>query len=829
MGPGGCERVSDFGFRETRRGMDDVHLGAKVRRAVARMLQRRRATVIVVWLAVTLLAGAFAAGIRFDFSPEAVFVGQDDLVAVGNQAKATFGSADAVVVLLLEATGPDDCLCPAALRLQDEISKSLAADPDVERVDGPATVETLRFRLFRPFVYAVPVLPGGEIDEAAARAVRDWVDRSPAIVGALVAPDRRATLTAVRLNAAVRGQSALRTVLDRLETRVAAVPLPPGFRLHWSGIPTLRVDIVRGLERDQRFLLPAAAGMFLVLLCVLFRRIGISLLAMAAVLTGLAWTLGAVAATGGALNIISNVLPVLLTVIGVSNVVHVVARYAEECARPGRTREQAATATAAHAMLSCAMTFSTTAVGFVGLAAARSLVLQELGLQAALGMFFLYAAIVVLLGAGLAWFRPPQRVAEPLLDPLDQAPAEPRGAFAELGRGVVRRPWTWLAIGAILCGGACVLARRAHIDSYTSETYDRTQPFMRGLAVLDRDFGGLLPLEIILTASSPQVWDDPATLSRLESFTRWLRTQPEVGRVRSCADFLAEIENRRAPPEGAPPDAAEPDPERRRRRLQRQWQLSEQFSQTFQLRRYLSADRTAARIEVLLPDIGTRATLQLMERIAERAKLDFPADCGLMVRTTGDAAIHSVALDRFIHDLFGSLIGAAVVIFCLMGLMLNSWKLGLIAVPPNVAPLLIVLGWLGLRGLELNVAHVIVLSISLGIAVDDTVHFMLRFQEEFARDGRVEGALLRTFAGCGGAIFLTSFLIVAGLSVLLFSDFLPTRRFAELTIVTMTAALAGDLILLPALLRVTYRDRTEPRLPPPSSTAESACSPVEIG
>ncbi|MEM9703749.1 MAG: MMPL family transporter, partial [Planctomycetota bacterium] len=119
---------------------------------------------------------------------------------------------------------------------------------------------------------------------------------------------------------------------------------------------------------------------------------------------------------------------------------------------------------------------------------------------------------------------------------------------------------------------------------------------------------------------------------------------------------------------------------------------------------------------------------------------------------------------------------------------------------PNLTPLLLTLGYLRLRGLDLSAGNAIVFAVGLGVAVDDTIHFLARFQEELGKTADLQTAVARTLAASGRAIVLTSGLILAGVSVLLWSDFIPTRRFAELTCVTLAAALVGDLILLPAAL-----------------------------
>ena len=144
----------------------------------------------------------------------------------------------------------------------------------------------------------------------------------------------------------------------------------------------------------------------------------------------------------------------------------------------------------------------------------------------------------------------------------------------------------------------------------------------------------------------------------------------------------------------------------------------------------------------------------------------------------------------------------------LIALLFRSARLGLISMIPNLTPLAITLGYVAWRGYPLSAQNVIVFAIGLGVAVDNTIHFLARFREEAKSGDPLPRAIQRAFQGSGRAIVLTSLLIILGLAVLHTSDFLPTRRFAELTSVTMAAALLGDLCLLPACLALFGRRRS---------------------
>jgi hypothetical protein len=164
-----------------------------------------------------------------------------------------------------------------------------------------------------------------------------------------------------------------------------------------------------------------------------------------------------------------------------------------------------------------------------------------------------------------------------------------------------------------------------------------------------------------------------------------------------------------------------------------------------------------------------------------------------------------------IHELLISILTAAFVIFGLIAVLFRSLRIGLITIPPNVIPLLATFGYMGLRGFDLNAGNVIVFTISLGIAVDNTIHYILRFREEYNRDPDMDRATWKTLIGKGQPMCLSTLLTVIGLAVLLLSDFVPTRRFAELSIVTLTGALVGALFLLPACVAVLWK---HPAVPP---------------
>jgi predicted RND superfamily exporter protein len=155
-----------------------------------------------------------------------------------------------------------------------------------------------------------------------------------------------------------------------------------------------------------------------------------------------------------------------------------------------------------------------------------------------------------------------------------------------------------------------------------------------------------------------------------------------------------------------------------------------------------------------------------------------------------------------VSDLLGSLLVAVVVIFLLLAFFFRSIRLGLLSIPPNLIPLVATMAYMVWREIPLNVSTVIIFSISLGLAVNGTIHVLARFREEMQRGIGREAALVQAARGTGRAIVISCVTLMAGFGVLLFSSFVPVRSFGELIAVTIGGCLVATLVVLPPLLRV---------------------------
>ncbi len=753
--------------------------------------------VLAVVSVLTAMAAVAAPQIKFDFTPQAIFSGNDDLLQFSEEFNRTFGFEENSLLIVLEATGRQDLLDTQSLIWHDQLAREAAELPRVTNVQGLTTVQISRLRLLG--IASGPLVDEWPVTEESAKRARAALARSPLITGSLVSSDRRLALLILSLDPEARDIDAMRSVVDGVRALLKRHPPPEGINAWLSGLPALRVDIVEELQKDQRFLLPLAALVQLTMLFVVFRTFSGTLVPIAAVSVGLAWTTGILSASGQSFNVISNILPVLLLTVGISNCVHVISRYSEEFAHCHQDRLEAARRTMAHMAIACMLTLSTNAIGFLSLFTAQSQLLRNFAWQAAVGNAAIYFSLMAVLGAILPFFQPPTRGIGD-----SNASSKLARLMALAADSIARRPILTMLASAAVVAVFTYFGTWTRVNSQMLETYSPGHPTLRAIELVERDLGGFVPLEVSLKFDRLDRLLDPATFARIEALQAFALKQPGVLYARSYVDLFRDVHSQMTRPTA---DMSPVPKNLSSRDLTIAEMVSEENAETMSYRTFMAPDKLQARVLLRVSDLGTRRTLELIQVLEAELKQLFPADSGVTPQLTGVAYVNAIAMDRFIHTLRTSIFTASFTILAVVALGFRSIRVGLIAAIPNLSPLLITLGYIGLRGYDLNVGNMIIFTISQGMAVDDTIHFLSRFQEEMHKTGDRHRAIHATFLGTGRAIVLTTTLLVVGVSVLLLSDFVPTRRFAELICVTMTAGLIGDIVLLPASLMLFWKEK----------------------
>jgi len=776
-------------------------------RLLGTFIVRHRKVVLPIVVGIAIGCLYVVPQLQFNFSPQQFFDTDSDLGEYREQFAETFGREDN---LLAVAVIGGDVFEPQALGALRNATLDLREIETVKRAESIATFGLPRSGDAPGSLSVEPMLlqsiartdSGGPepIEARLANKLRDQTMNEPLARGRLIGGEGESAVILVWLDDAIQQVSKLKAATEQVRTTLEDHPLPDGYDYRIGGVPKLRAEIVDNLNREQLTFLPLTGLIFLLILYVLFRRPSGVVLPVAVVVMAVAATIAVMVWTDSGINIVNNVLPTVIFIIGVADSIHLLARQAEAYDREGDHLE-AIREMVAETGFACLMTSGTTAVGFISLLNADTAILKNFGWQAAAGVMIAHLFTLFFLPAALAYMQPIERRStrrDARSD--DLAPLE--NAVMVLARGVLDHPYTSIAGSVALCALFGWFASWVVIDTNLLEVFHKHHPSYRTTEIIEQRFGGFLPVEVSLKSDRDGRFRDPEVYESLHRFQRAAAEQEPVLSTQSITDFL---QSARAALLGDP-EERDAMPENRAQIEQLYLLIAGSPDAETGPNQYVTRDFSHARVLLRVGDVGARRQLELAESLNQKLHEHFGQFDDIEYRITGDAYVASAALDSFIRDLFYSLLVAAFVIFVLMALMFRSVRIGLVSMIPNVTPLVIALGFMGLQGIDLNSTTVIIFAIGLGIAVDDTIHVLTRFREEMRDGDDVYEALLETYFGAGRAIIMTSVLLLIGLSVLMFSDFIPTRQFGILTSITIAAAIIGDLVLLPPLLYLLFRD-----------------------
>ena len=341
-----------------------------------------------------------------------------------------------------------------------------------------------------------------------------------------------------------------------------------------------------------------------------------------------------------------------------------------------------------------------------------------------------------------------------------------------------------IVAAAIILLIACVgVASQIRFNSKVNDVFQDTHPVSMTNALIEEHLGGMLPVEIDLTIDEPNGFRNVERLASICKLQREIVAIDGIISGISICDIVAET----GIDWDTPPN---------------QTQLNAVFFgiKRFNPKQYASFmtdDAQGMHISLRIPDNGYEKSQQTLEKVDDAIQSSLPAT-GAKARFTGIGYNATLGLDHFMSDLYSSLLTAFIIIFAILLVAFRSFWSGVVAILPNVLPLAMTLAFLPIYGYNFNTTSVLVFTISIGLAVDNSIHVIQRFRQEFRCERTVEDALVVALRSSGRAIIQSNLLLCSGLAVLLLSDFDPISRVGVLTMTTIGSALVISIILLPA-------------------------------
>ena len=512
------------------------------------------------------------------------------------------------------------------------------------------------------------------------------------------------------------------------------------------------------------------------------------------VILSVIWTMGMIQVLGYTLNLFIILVPILLICVGIGNSMHIISAF-------NRIKQKQESISLQEAMIRsvsevgppCLLTSITTAAGFLAFNAADIRPFQEMGIYASIGVIMTFLLSFTIVPLAYVAFRKKNSMS-------DVATKQSREndlfntILLKIYRLNIAAPRRIIVIFVLLLMGSIYGYTMVEVETNTIRMLSPNLALHQAYDEVDQRMGGSMSVEIMLDTGSPDGVKNPDFLHKMEAMQNRLEEIPHITKTVSVVDILKRINQ--SIHEGSEKHHTLPDDQD----TIAQYMLLYEMSDGQEMDKLISFQNDVARLTAKTKSLGTKEVRELSDQIDKISQELFGND--VSVEMSG-----SLFWTKSMNDLLGegqrkSFLTAIIVISLIITLCLYSLKLGLVSIIPNVFPILITLGLMGFWGLYMDMPLMSFSAIIIGVAVDDTIHFLYRFRKEFTQIGNYEQALKATLLSVGRPLLFTTMTLITGFGVLLFSDLTGVAKFGGLAGFAFAWALLADFFFVPALILI---------------------------
>ncbi|ACL03385.1 efflux RND transporter permease subunit [Desulfatibacillum aliphaticivorans] len=541
-----------------------------------------------------------------------------------------------------------------------------------------------------------------------------------------------------------------------------------------------------------RTILPFSALILLFFVYLMFRRLWPVCITLAITFLSIIWTMGLAVRLYGHLNIFTTMVPTLVLITCFGDVVHLCSAYLLELAK-GLDKNEAILRSGEEVGVACAYTSGTTFLGFASMTLVPSPVFKQVGLLMGFGVA---AALFTALTLVPIFFSIIPRPKEWRKGSVSKVQGLLDGALDACFLVSTRYSRSVVFAFFVLMAVSVYGLTQVHFETQFSKRFSKDHPLQTSLRYFEEKFPGVIPLNIYVETDEAEGLLNPETFAEIAGFEIWIENLEPVNNVVSVVDLVRKL-YREINPEMA---AEHPLPPTREGLAQLLLLFEMQGGRD--LERFINYEHTSMVLKARLADNGVIAASETGRAIAREGKARF-----------GDSlTVDPLGLDFLLGDwvddiLAGQRKGLAFAlgtIAVMMVLALRKIGAGLLSMLPNILPLLVLLGYVGLFWDIVDTDTLSVLMVALGIGVDDTIHFLLRLRLEAVKMANPLEAIRNTLHYSGRAIIMSSVILAAGFSVFSFASYFSVQIFGTLLPLCLIAALAADVLLVPAMVNLGW-------------------------
>tara|TARA_R110001632_G_scaffold10544_5_gene38926 strand:+ start:3257 stop:5587 length:2331 start_codon:yes stop_codon:yes gene_type:complete len=584
-------------------------------------------------------------------------------------------------------------------------------------------------------------------------------------------------------------------IFDKLIPIIDAFEKETGLDVRVSGMPYIRTINAQNIIDEIQLFVLGALLITAIIFFFFFRSFRATFITLLVVIIGVTWAFGFIGLLGYEITVLTALIPPLIIVIGVPNAVFLINKYQQEIKEHGQQAKalQRVISKIGNATL---MTNITTASGFATFIFVKSQLLREFGILASINILSIFVLALLIIPILYSFMPTPKKKH---LSHLERQWMENVVNWMEK---MVREQRIGIYITTVIVIILGIIGLyQIRVSGSLIEDMPKSKAFYKDIKFFENEFGGIMPLEILIDTKKEKGVMKLSTLKRMEKINETIESFPELSKPVSIVNLVKY--SKQAFYKGNP----------------KYYQLPTSQEQSYifaytknsegnsnMLNNFVDSTGQYARITTFMKDIGTDKMDVIQERLQQVVTKEFPED-KYNVSFTGKALVFLKGTNYLISNLVFSLSLAILLIALFMAWMFRSFRMILISIIPNMLPLLITAGLMGFFDIPIKPSTILVFSIAFGISVDDTIHFLAKYRQELiANNWEIRKSVYAALRETGVSMFYTSIVLFFGFLVFTVSSFGGTIALGGLVSITLLFAMVSNLLLLPSLL-LTFEDK----------------------
>jgi len=581
-------------------------------------------------------------------------------------------------------------------------------------------------------------------------------------------------------------------VFDTFIPKIEAFEKETGIDLRVSGMPYIRTLNAQSIVDEIGLFVGAALFITSLIFFFFFRSHRATLISVLIVVIGVMWTFGLLGLFNYQITVLTAVVPSLVIIIGIPNCIFLTNKYQQEYANHGN-KARALQRVITKVGTATLMTNLTTAAGFATFIITNSEILKEFGIVASVSIVLLFFLCLIIIPIYYSY----QPV--PTSKHLEHLNRNYTRAFMTWIEKTVKYKRTYVYIVAVILFCLSIFgALQIKTSGSLIEDMPKGTGFFKDILFFEKEFDGVMPLEITIDTKRKQGVLKLSTLKRMDELQKTIEEIPELSKPVSILNIVKY--SKQAYYNGNPEFYELPT-------SQEQAFIASYAKNAFAgngkkdlMKSYVDKDGKVARITTFMRDIGTGNMAKIEEKLWTKINQEFPSN-RYKVTITGKASVFEKGTKYLLENLVSSLLFAVFLISLLITFMFRSVKMVIVALIPNILPLVITAGLMGYFGIPLKPSTILVFSIAFGLSVDDTIHFLAQYRQELGNHNwKIKKSVFATINEAGVSMFYTSVVLFAGFSVFMLSSFGGTIALGGLIAMTLGFGMLSNLMLLPCLV-----------------------------